>query len=74
MTKPVSYADAGVSIDTANEAVKKISQYAKSTFNERTLTNIGSFGGMFDAKFPEMSEPILVSSADGVGDKIKTCV
>lgn len=71
MTKPVSYADAGVSIDTANEAVKKISQYAKSTFNSRTLTNIGSFGGMFDAKFPEMSEPILVSSADGVGTKLK---
>lgn len=71
MTKPVSYSDAGVSIDTANEAVKKISEYAKSTFNERTLTNIGSFGGMFDAKFPEMSEPILVSSADGVGTKLK---
>lgn len=71
MTKPVSYSDAGVSIDTANEAVKKISQYAKSTFNERTLTNIGSFGGMFDAKFPEMAEPILVSSADGVGTKLK---
>ncbi len=71
MTKPVSYSDAGVSIDTANEAVKKISQYAKATFNERTLTNIGSFGGMFDAKFPEMSEPILVSSADGVGTKSK---
>lgn len=71
MTKPVSYADAGVSIDTANEAVKKIGEYAKSTFNARTLTNIGSFGGMFDAKFPEMSDPILVSSADGVGTKLK---
>ena len=71
MTKPVSYSDAGVSIDTANEAIKKISGFAKSTFNERTLTNIGSFGGMFDAKFPEMSDPILVSSADGVGTKLK---
>jgi phosphoribosylformylglycinamidine cyclo-ligase len=71
MTKPVSYSDAGVSIDTANEAVKKISGFAKSTFNERTLTNIGSFGGMFDARFPEMSEPVLVSSADGVGTKLK---
>lgn len=71
MTKPVSYSDAGVSIDIANEAVKKISSFAKSTFNARTLTNIGSFGGMFDAKFPEMSEPILVASADGVGTKLK---
>ncbi len=67
----ISYSDAGVSIDTANEAVKKISAFAKSTFNERTLTNIGSFGGMFDAKFPKMSEPVLVSSADGVGTKLK---
>ena len=71
MTKPVSYSDAGVSIDTANEAVKKISAFAKSTFNARTLTNIGSFGGMFDGSFPEMSEPILVASADGVGTKLK---
>ncbi|NNE66421.1 MAG: phosphoribosylformylglycinamidine cyclo-ligase [Pyrinomonadaceae bacterium] len=71
MTKPVSYRDAGVSIDTANEAVKKISTLAKATFNERTLTNIGSFGGMFDASFPDMEEPVLVSSADGVGTKLK---
>jgi phosphoribosylformylglycinamidine cyclo-ligase len=71
MTKPVSYSDAGVSIDTANEAVKKIGEFARSTFNERTLTDIGSFGGMFDAKFPDMAEPILVSSADGVGTKLK---
>lgn len=71
MTKPVSYSDAGVSIDTANEAVKKISSFAKSTFNARTLTDIGSFGGMFDAKFSELSQPILVASADGVGTKLK---
>ena len=71
MTKPVSYSDAGVSIDTANEAVKKISAFAKSTFNARTLTDIGSFGGMFDGSFPNMSEPILVASADGVGTKLK---
>ena len=45
--------------------------FAKSTFNERTLTEIGSFGGMFSAAFPEMSEPILVASADGVGTKLK---
>lgn len=70
-TDSVSYRDAGVSIDTANEAVKKIGALAKATFNERTLTSIGSFGGMFDARFPDMEEPILVSSADGVGTKLK---
>jgi phosphoribosylformylglycinamidine cyclo-ligase len=71
MTKPISYSDAGVSIDNANLAVAKIREYAKSTFNSRTLTEIGSFGGMFSAAFPEMEEPILVASADGVGTKVK---
>jgi phosphoribosylformylglycinamidine cyclo-ligase len=71
MTKPISYSDAGVSIDQANLALEKIRNYAKSTFNERTLTEIGSFGGMFSAAFPEMSEPVLVASADGVGTKLK---
>jgi phosphoribosylformylglycinamidine cyclo-ligase len=71
MTKPISYADAGVSIDNANLALDKIKNYAKSTFNEKTLTEIGSFGGMFSAMFPEMSEPVLVASADGVGTKLK---
>ena len=71
MSNSISYADAGVSIDNANLAVEKIKTYAKSTFNERTLTEIGSFGGMFSAMFPEMKEPILVASADGVGTKLK---
>ena len=71
MTKPISYSDAGVSIDNANAAVAKIKDFAKSTFNARTLTEIGSFGGMFSAAFPEMSEPVLVASADGVGTKLK---
>ncbi len=71
MGNSISYADAGVSIDNANLAVAKIREYARSTFNERTLTEIGSFGGMFAGAFPEMSEPILVASADGVGTKLK---
>jgi len=69
--KAITYADAGVSIDKANEAVAKIREYARSTFNERTLTEIGSFGGMFSAAFPQMAEPVLVASADGVGTKLK---
>lgn len=71
MTDSISYSDAGVSIDNANIAVEKIKTFAKSTFNERTLTEIGSFGGMFSGAFPNMSEPILVASADGVGTKLK---
>lgn len=71
MSTQISYADAGVSIDNANKAVAKIREYARSTFNERTLTEIGSFGGMFAGAFPNMAEPILVASADGVGTKLK---
>jgi phosphoribosylformylglycinamidine cyclo-ligase len=71
MSDSITYSDAGVSIDNANLAVSKIREFAKSTFNSRTLTEIGSFGGMFSAAFPEMKEPILVASADGVGTKLK---
>jgi phosphoribosylformylglycinamidine cyclo-ligase len=71
MAQSISYADAGVSIDNANRAVAKIREFARSTFNERTLTEIGSFGGMFSGAFPEMADPILVASADGVGTKLK---
>jgi phosphoribosylformylglycinamidine cyclo-ligase len=71
MSQSISYADAGVSIDNANRAVAKIREFARTTFNERTLTEIGSFGGMFSGAFPDMREPILVASADGVGTKLK---
>ncbi len=71
MTNSISYSDAGVSIDNANLALDKIKTFARSTFNEKTLTEIGSFGGMFSGAFPDMREPILVASADGVGTKLK---
>jgi phosphoribosylformylglycinamidine cyclo-ligase len=71
MSNSISYSDAGVSIDNANLAVEKIKNFAKNTFNERALTEIGSFGGMFSGAFPDMAEPILVASADGVGTKLK---
>lgn len=69
--KPVTYSDAGVSIDAANRAVERIKELARGTFNARTLSEIGSFGGMFDGAFPSMSAPVLVASADGVGTKLK---
>jgi phosphoribosylformylglycinamidine cyclo-ligase len=71
MSKSITYSDAGVSIDAANAAVEKIKGLARGTFNARTLSEIGSFGGMFDGAFPGMSEPVLVASADGVGTKLK---
>lgn len=71
MTKPATYADAGVDIDAANRATEKIKELARATFNARTFSEIGSFGGMFDGAFPEMRAPVLVASADGVGTKLK---
>jgi phosphoribosylformylglycinamidine cyclo-ligase len=71
MTKPSTYASAGVDIDAANRATEKIKELARATFNERTLSEIGSFGGMFDGAFPKMRQPVLVASADGVGTKLK---
>lgn len=71
MTKPATYASAGVDIDAANRATEKIKELARATFNARTLSEIGSFGGMFDGAFPGMERPVLVASADGVGTKLK---
>src|ERR1700716_888866 len=71
MTKPATYASAGVDIDAANRAMEKIKELARATFNARTLSEIGSFGGMFDGAFPQMRQPVLVASADGVGTKLK---
>lgn len=71
MKESISYSDAGVSIDAANRATAKIRELAKTTFNARTLSEIGSFGGMFDAAFPGLGAPVLVASADGVGTKLK---
>jgi phosphoribosylformylglycinamidine cyclo-ligase len=71
ITKPVTYSDAGVDIDAATRATDKIKELARRTFNERTLSEIGSFGGMFDGAFPSLQHPVLVASADGVGTKLK---
>src|SRR5438309_8969390 len=71
MTEQFTYRDAGVDIDAANEAKAKISRLARETFNSKVLTEIGSFGGMFRADFSRLKEPVLVSSADGVGTKLR---
>src|SRR5437762_3746489 len=70
-TKPTTYTDAGVDIDAATRATDRIKELARRTFNERTLSEIGSFGGMFDGSFPDLRQPVLVASADGVGTKLK---
>jgi phosphoribosylformylglycinamidine cyclo-ligase len=71
MKQQISYRDAGVDIDAANEAKVRIKRLARETFNSNVLTEIGSFGGMFRADFSGLKEPVLVSSADGVGTKLR---
>ncbi len=67
----ITYRDAGVDIDAAERAMRRIRQLARRTFTDRVLTEIGSFGALFRADFTGMREPILVSSVDGIGTKLK---
>ncbi|MFO7556777.1 MAG: phosphoribosylformylglycinamidine cyclo-ligase [Desulfobacterales bacterium] len=71
MTKPLTYADAGVDIDKADEFVKSIKKIAKTTFRSGVISEIGGFGGMFSPNITGMESPVLVSSTDGVGTKLK---
>ncbi len=71
MNDPIRYKDAGVDIDAANRVTERIKKLARSTFNENVLSEIGGFGGMFNGIFPDTREPVLVSSCDGVGTKLK---
>jgi phosphoribosylformylglycinamidine cyclo-ligase len=68
------YEDAGVSIKTGDETVNKIKSYAKSTFNKSVLSDIGLFGAFFQPDLSEYKEPVLVSSVDGVGTKLKVAI
>jgi phosphoribosylformylglycinamidine cyclo-ligase len=68
------YEDAGVSIKTGDETVNKIKSYAKSTFNKSVLSDIGLFGAFFQPDLAEYKEPVLVSSVDGVGTKLKVAI
>lgn len=67
----VSYRDAGVDIDTQDEALREVRRIVRTTFNQNVMSDIGLFGGLFRADFGEMRNPILVSSADGVGTKLR---
>lgn len=71
MTKPVTYADAGVDIDAGAALVERIKPFAKSTARKGVLGGLGGFGALFDIKALGMRDPILVSTTDGVGTKLK---
>jgi phosphoribosylformylglycinamidine cyclo-ligase len=69
--QPMTYAASGVDIDAAVEAKKRIQRLARSTFTPGVLTDIGSFGALFRLDLARHPEPLLVSSCDGVGTKLK---
>src|SRR5687768_2611468 len=67
----MDYKSSGVDIDAGTETVRRIKQLAKATFTPGVLSDIGSFGGLFKLDTAQWREPVLVSSADGVGTKLK---
>jgi len=70
MTEKSSYRDAGVDIDAQDEALSEVRKIVRTTHGPNVVSDIGLFGGLFRASFPDMPNPILVSSADGVGTKL----
>jgi phosphoribosylformylglycinamidine cyclo-ligase len=70
-SKGLSYRDAGVDIDAATEAFSQIKTFVNRTFDDRVLRDIGTFGAMYQLDVSAMKEPVLVSSVDGVGTKLK---
>jgi len=67
----VDYKQSGVDIDAGNEVVRRIRSLARATFTPGVLSDIGSFGGLFNLQAQGLSDPVLVASADGVGTKLR---
>ena len=69
-SSPLSYRDAGVDIDAADQLIENIKPYAKRTMRSEVLGGIGGFGALFEIS-KKFREPVLVSGTDGVGTKLK---
>jgi phosphoribosylformylglycinamidine cyclo-ligase len=69
--REITYADAGVDIERSNRAKQRIKYLAHRTFNKSVLSDIGGFGGLFSVDKKKFKDPVLVSSVDGVGTKLK---
>ena len=71
--RPITYADAGVDTNRSDRAKQRIKYLAQKTFNRNVLSDIGGFGGLFSLG-TKYRDPVLVSSADGVGTKLKIAI
>ncbi len=71
MNDEMSYKNSGVDIDAANKAVSLMKNLVGKTYREEVLTDIGGFGGLFALNVEKYKKPVLVSSTDGVGTKLK---
>jgi phosphoribosylformylglycinamidine cyclo-ligase len=72
--KPISYKDAGVDIDAATDAIARAKARIEETLDANCLSGIGSFGGLYRVPVEEFAEPVLVSSTDSVGTKVKVAI
>src|SRR3954462_10285033 len=72
--KPLTYADAGVSINAGNALVKSIGPLARSTARPGAGAELGGFGGFFDLKAAGYADPLLVAANDGVETKLKLAI
>lgn len=74
MNSPVTYKDAGVDIQKGNAVKDRIKKTVRQTYDKNVLSEIGLFGGFYELKKKEYKQPVLVSSTDGVGTKLKIAV
>ncbi len=74
MSTGVTYKDAGVDINKGNEVKDRIKKMVRKTYDKNVLSEIGLFGGFYELKKKDFKQPVLVSSTDGVGTKLKIAV
>lgn len=69
-----SYKQSGVNIEAGEKAVKAIKQMVKTTYNKNVLSELGSFGGLYQLDLTKWKKPVMVASTDGVGTKLRLAI